>query len=129
VATEARRGQCVVAWDTIFSPKELGGLGVKNLRLLNLALRMRWRWHERAEEDKPWKGLRFSLPEVAEELFTTGLECTLGDGQRIRFWQDRWMNEASIGQLAPNLIKLIKPARRNDSVAMALQQNEWVRAF
>jgi hypothetical protein len=128
-AMEARRGQCVVAWDSICSPKHLGGLGIKNLRLLNLALRTWWRWHERAEEDKPWKGLRFSLPEAAEELFTTGVQCTLGDGQHLRFWQDRWMNGASIEQLAPNLIKLLKPARKYASVATTLQKNEWARAF
>jgi hypothetical protein len=39
--TEARKGHCVVAWKTVYTPKELGGLGAKNLQLLNHALRMR----------------------------------------------------------------------------------------
>jgi hypothetical protein len=128
-AMEARRGQCVVAWDSICSPKHLGGLGVKNLRLLNLALRTRWRWHERAEEDKPWKGLRFSLPEEAEEIFTTGLHCTLGDGQRLRFWQDRWIDGVGFEQMAPNLFKFLTPARREDTVVAALDQKQWATAF
>jgi hypothetical protein len=38
------------------------------------------------------------------------------------------MNGVSIEQLAPNLIKLLKPARKYASVATALQQNEWARA-
>jgi hypothetical protein len=39
------------------------------------------------------------------------------------------MNGASIEQLAPNLIKLLKPARKYASVATTLQKNEWARAF
>jgi hypothetical protein len=50
VAMQARRGQCTVAWDMVCSAKLLGGLGLKNLKLLNLALRMRWKWMELAED-------------------------------------------------------------------------------
>jgi hypothetical protein len=38
--TEARKGHCVVAWETVCKPKDLGGLGVKNIRLLNHALQI-----------------------------------------------------------------------------------------
>jgi hypothetical protein len=34
-------GQCLVAWDSVCKPYEFGGLGVKNLRLHGLALRVR----------------------------------------------------------------------------------------
>jgi hypothetical protein len=57
---QARQGQCMVAWDMICSPKALGGLGLKNLKLLNMALHMRWRWLELAEEDT--SGDRASSP-------------------------------------------------------------------
>ena len=70
-ATEARRGQCVVAWDMVCSPKELGGLGVKNLKLMNHALRMRWRWMQLVDRDKPWQGLDFTIPDEAEQVFLT----------------------------------------------------------
>lgn len=33
-------GQCIVAWNTIYKPVEFGGLGVKNLGMQGLALRV-----------------------------------------------------------------------------------------
>jgi hypothetical protein len=41
---EVNGGQCLAAWRGIFKPKEFGGLGVKDLRLQGLALRLRWMW-------------------------------------------------------------------------------------
>jgi hypothetical protein len=57
------------------------------------------------------------------------VQCTLGDGQRIKFWQDRWIDGESFEQLAPTLFKLLKPGRRDDTVAMALHNNCWATAF
>jgi hypothetical protein len=31
-------GHCLVAWDRVCMPKEFGGLGIPNLRKMNLAL-------------------------------------------------------------------------------------------
>ncbi|XP_071681641.1 uncharacterized protein [Lolium perenne] len=39
---EVKGGHCLVAWDKVTLPKDLGGLGILNLRLLNLALRCWW---------------------------------------------------------------------------------------
>jgi hypothetical protein len=38
----ANGGQCLMAWDQICRHMEFGGLGVKDLRLQGLALRVRW---------------------------------------------------------------------------------------
>jgi hypothetical protein len=35
---EISGGHCLVAWDKVASPKPLGGLGILNLRLLNLVV-------------------------------------------------------------------------------------------
>jgi hypothetical protein len=53
----------------VCSPKLYDGLGAKNLNLMNHALRLRWHWLERGEEEKPWKGLKFKLAPIAEDLF------------------------------------------------------------
>jgi hypothetical protein len=47
-AGEASGGCYAVAWDLVCQPKELGGLGFRNLRLLNMALRTRWLWFQKA---------------------------------------------------------------------------------
>ncbi|KAM0888030.1 hypothetical protein ACQ4PT_028623 [Festuca glaucescens] len=39
---EANGGNCLVAWDAVCAPKELGGLGLPNLRRMHAALRARW---------------------------------------------------------------------------------------
>jgi hypothetical protein len=44
----------MVAWDKVASSKALGGLGIPNLRLLNLALRCRWAWLQKVDPSKAW---------------------------------------------------------------------------
>lgn len=41
---EEKRGHCKIAWEMVYWPIEYGGLGIHNLRLLNVALRIRWLW-------------------------------------------------------------------------------------
>jgi hypothetical protein len=54
---EVQGGQCLVAWRTICKSKEFGRLGVKDLRLQGLALRVRWMWLRRIDPERPWQGL------------------------------------------------------------------------
>jgi hypothetical protein len=82
-STQARQGQ-----DMVCSPKLLGGLRLKNLKLLNLAMRMRWEWLELADEDKLWAGLEFDIPDEAKDLFAAATWCALGDGRKLKFWTD-----------------------------------------
>jgi hypothetical protein len=37
-----QNGKCLVAWDHVQRPLPLGGLGVLDLRLMGVALRLRW---------------------------------------------------------------------------------------
>jgi hypothetical protein len=37
-------GRCKVAWPIVCTPKENGGLGILDLRILGFALRLRWEW-------------------------------------------------------------------------------------
>jgi hypothetical protein len=39
---DASGGHCLIAWPKVTRPKELGGLGISDLKHLNWALRLRW---------------------------------------------------------------------------------------
>lgn len=51
---EANGGHCLVAWPLVSRPKELGGLGIHDIKTLGWALRMRWLWLAKTQPDKPW---------------------------------------------------------------------------
>jgi hypothetical protein len=123
---QAQRGHCVVAWDRICEPKEIGGLGIKNLRILNHALRMRWRWFQLTDQEKPWAGLEFKLDEEAERMFKSCTTFEVGNGQKLLFWTDRWLQGCSIEDMAPNLMKFVRPRARTMTVAAAMHGNEWI---
>jgi hypothetical protein len=84
---------------------------------------------ELAEVAKPWNGLEFDIPEEANNLFQAATLCILGDGQKLKFWTNKWMGNFSISDLAPNLFKFIKPARKADTVAVAMENHAWTRAI
>ena len=54
---KANGGQCLVAWPVVCQPQEVGGLGVVDLRLASLALRLRWMWLKRTYANRLWKNL------------------------------------------------------------------------
>lgn len=66
---EVRGGHCLVAWDKVCRPAELGGLGIFSLKELGWALRMRWLWLTKVEPDKPWAGLPMHFPSKVKSFF------------------------------------------------------------
>ena len=56
----ANGGKCLVAWDKVTRPLQFGGLGISNLQMMSLSLRVRWLWLEKIDAPRPWAGL--SLP-------------------------------------------------------------------
>jgi len=84
-------GHFLVAWDRVCMPKELGGLGIPNLRLMNIALRARWLWLKRVEVDRPWHGLDIRVPELSRRLFDAATTSVIGDGAATFFWTDKWL--------------------------------------
>ena len=81
----------MVAWHTVCTLKQLGGLGVKNLRLLNHALRARWRWLQWVYTNKPWHGLDFKLSPEAKAICVAATHCDLGNVGSMWFWKDSWL--------------------------------------
>jgi hypothetical protein len=62
-------GKCLVAWDQVQRPLPLGGLGVLDLRLMGMALRLRWLWLQRTEPSRPWGTLPFKSDSLSQSFF------------------------------------------------------------
>jgi len=59
----------VSAWSKCCRPAELGGLGLSNLRVFGQALRLRWLWFRKTDQDRPWSLLPDQVEPQAEALF------------------------------------------------------------
>jgi hypothetical protein len=78
-------GQCLEAWESICKPLQFGGLGIKNLHLQGLALRVRWEWLRRTEADKAWKCLPMRKDDRAHGVFQSLARIEAGDGKKVLF--------------------------------------------
>ena len=64
---EANGGCCLVGWEKVQMPLELGGLGIQNLEIMGWALQMKWLWWQKKlqqiEHGQVWKSLPIQMPE------------------------------------------------------------------
>jgi hypothetical protein len=82
---EVHGGHCLVAWDEVTTPKCFGGLGIPNLRLLNLVLRCRWSWLQWTDPTKACAEFDLQLPSLLVVIFEASTVVQLGNGERARF--------------------------------------------
>ncbi|KAK0606978.1 hypothetical protein LWI29_007229 [Acer saccharum] len=104
----------LVKWDTVYLPKNLGGLGIKKMKVMNQALlaKVGWRLMQnntslwgRLLKDKylkggnmfdygnlksnncssTWRGILFGA-----KLLLDGMKWRVGNGNRINLWVDDW---------------------------------------
>jgi hypothetical protein len=101
----------LVNWETVCTPKDLGGLGVLNLELMNISLLCKWLWKLENEEGlwqsvlknkylqngslahmeaKPgcsqfWSGLM-----QVNNIFYKYCDRVLVSGNKTSFWKDAW---------------------------------------
>ena len=52
---EEGKGYCLVKWGRLLLSKKDGGLGIRNLRLQNESLQMKWLWRYINEDKALWK--------------------------------------------------------------------------
>ena len=107
----------LVGWDKVCCPKEIGGLGVRNLVTFNKALLGKWLWKFGLEEHHLWH--RILVAKFGVELggwhtrdirgaygcglwkgimagwddFFQHVGFEVGRGNRVRFWKDKWCGE------------------------------------
>ena len=103
----------LVRWNLVCLEKRKGGLGVRNLSLMNNALLCKWNWRFANERDALWRSV-ISLKYGVEEggwctrdvmgrngvglwkairkkwgLLDGRVAFHLGNGQRMKFWKDK----------------------------------------
>jgi hypothetical protein len=102
-------------------PKELGGLGIPDLKNLNGALRLRWLWLRKTEPNKPWASFPFQAHADLKAFFSMAVVTEIGDGTNTLFWRDRWLFGKAINEIAPIISTLVLTRianRRADFEAM-----------
>jgi len=118
-------GRCWVAWPTVCRPRELGGLGVADLRMIGIAFQVRWQWLDRTAPNSCWAGLPANHEKAVAAVSQATTFSVLGDGESTLFWHDRWISGRSIEELAPALFAAERDAGHPRYVAQALHQRAW----
>jgi hypothetical protein len=127
---DAKGGHCHVNWQRVARPISLGGLGVRDLERTGLSLRLRWLWLSRTDPRRAWHDLDLQFTADERALFFASTTMQIGDGRKALFWEDRWLNGRSIGEIAPLLYACIPKRRRKlRTVADGLQEHAWVLAL
>jgi len=117
---KAKPASCLVAWTNVSKPKDLGGLGIKDMGTQNICLLLKlvhklhhpafsaWaQWVQgRATvatlngdiHGDHWNVLRQILP-----LYQAITTVDLGDGTTCSFWSDVWTGDESLADTYPAL--------------------------
>ena len=124
-----KRKYYFVKWQELCKPRNQGGLGIANTKLMNIALMLKWIWKLFTEQDTSsiWiKLIRAKYPEADDifgantqgasqfwqslhkikHFFKMGAKFHLGHGEPIRFWLDWWVGEAPLCTSYPRLFEI-----------------------
>lgn len=113
-----------VKWDVVCRSREQGELGIKNIKLFNIALLGKWRWRLLREERLLWSlVLKSKYGELVKMLvrkvsnldsiwwrdlvetcgerreeswFDNNITWKLGDGKRLNFWHNIWVGNQTL---------------------------------
>jgi hypothetical protein len=139
---ETKKKYRLTKWNIICRPRDQGGLGIEVLELKNRCLLSKWLFkilHEEGTwqeilcnkylstktlaqvEVKPtdsqfWKGLM----EVRDDFFRRG-RFVVGNGNTIRFWEDKWLGSRPLAEHYPNLYNIVQ--RKNVRVSDVLSSS------
>ena len=117
----------LVKWDTVYSDKRKGGLGVRRLFTLNRALLCKWNWRFANERETFWKHVisnkfeeeegKWCTREVREgfgvgfwkEIKKEGsflqykVVFSMEDDRRVKFWKGKWCGNFALCDSFPSL--------------------------
>jgi hypothetical protein len=129
----------------VCSPKDQGGLGIHDLEVKNTALLRKWLFKLLTEEGT-WKTislvkklcLRFFGNLVIRINFWAGLMATkkfffglgyfsIKDGSEIRFWEDKWLGNATLREQYLALYSIVR--HKGDTIAKVMETSPPTMAF
>ena len=120
----------LVNWKTVCLQKSCGGLGVRSLSKMNIALFCKWCWRFANERDSLWRlviSTKFGegdggwntndirggydtrlWKDISKKWITFSQNSTssLGNGRRLRFWKDPWCGGTALCNAFPTLFNL-----------------------
>ena len=126
---EHKKKYRLVKWSILCQPKEIGGLGIKNLDIQNRCLLSKWLF-KLINEEGIWQSLlrnkylkNQTIAQVEKKSgdshFWAGLmkvkdtflnhgSFHLNDGNQIRFWEDKWIGNHTLREQYPNLYNIVR---------------------
>ncbi|KAJ9685133.1 hypothetical protein PVL29_017245 [Vitis rotundifolia] len=121
----------LVSWDVVCNPKSKGGLGFRRISLRNSALLGKWLWRYPREGSALWHQVILSIygshsngwdantvvrwshrcpwkaiAQVYQDFFKF-TRFMVGNGERIRFWEDLWWGNQPLGVRYPRLLRVV----------------------
>jgi len=124
---EAKGGHYPIAWPKVCRSRELGGLGIADLKSLGIALKARWPWLKRSVPSKPWANLPIQVSKEVAGLVSVTVITEVGSGSNTLLWKDKWLDGKGIQDIAPLVFALV-PKRRlsKRTVLEALTEEKWI---
>ncbi|RVW26080.1 putative ribonuclease H protein [Vitis vinifera] len=122
----------LVRWNLVCLEKKKGGLGVRNLALMNKALLGKWNWRFATEREVLWKKVISHKYGVEEGGWCTraergrhgvglwkairkewlgmysSLAFRVGNGRRVRFWKDKWCGDEPLYESFPLFLPFLR---------------------
>lgn len=138
----------MVNWATVCKPKELGGLGILNTKLMNIALLSKWVWKLSQHEQGLWADLLrakylptgdiFTSPTIKgsqfwnglqkiKHLFKLGAKHEVHNGRATLFWSDWWKGRTPLRERFPCLYSI--SSAPHISIHQAHNQEGWRLTF
>ena len=139
----------MVKWEHVCLPKDFGGLGIINTRLMNESLLLKWVWRilQNSKDDKCcqllrakylkrkpfmqcregvgsqfWKGIN-----KIKYSISWGISYSVNNGRNTRFWEDVWALEVPLKLKWPHLYE--KCLNKSCLVHDCLTDGEWNMKF
>ena len=123
------------------------GLGIKDIRKMNLSLLCKWLWKIDSESGLWQEIIQFKYlkndsictvkhrqtdsPIWADllkirDIYLQGRKFIIGDGKKILFWRERWLYDQPLAQLFPDLFKM---SQKQDITLAAVKLNPQSLTF